>query len=218
MLSMTLSFALFLISGLLALLYLAGWPPRRLAVARMAVKAGSVLLLAIIAFLMGGSWLLIAALAFGALGDAFLVHDGKPAFIGGLASFLIAHIIYAALFLTAGSPISLFESPLQTVLPVLLVTAACLLLRMVWEGARGLHLPVILYALAILGMTFAALATGRPGLITGALLFFASDAVLALEKFRIAPDAPHRRLTAPFVWTSYYLAQLLILLAWSFGY
>jgi hypothetical protein len=44
---------LFLLSGLLALLYLAGWPPRRLLWARMAVKAGSILLLSIIALLAG---------------------------------------------------------------------------------------------------------------------------------------------------------------------
>jgi uncharacterized membrane protein YhhN len=145
------------------------------------------------------------------------VHDGKGAFIGGLSSFLVAHILYAGLFLTESSPVGLSEGPLSMVLPIALLALAAMLLRIVWEGARGLRLPVLLYTVAILAMTAAAFATGRAGVIAGALFFFASDAVLALEKFRIAPDAPVRKLTAPFVWTSYYLAQLVLLLAWSAG-
>lgn len=201
-------------SAFLALLYLAGWPPRQRLALRMAVKAGSVLLLALVAVLNGGPWLLALALAFGALGDAFLVWEGKIAFLGGLASFLAAHLLYALLFWSAGSSAAAMTGAWLSLALLALAAASGALLRLIWAGANGLRGPVLLYAAAILAMNLAALGTGRPAVMSGSLLFFASDAVLALEKFRLSPDAPVRRVTAPFVWSSYYLAQLLILLGW----
>lgn len=213
---MNLTTSFLLLSTVLAFLYLAGWPPRTQVPARMLVKAGSVLLLAAVAFLNGGPWLLVLALAFGSLGDAFLVHDGKASFIGGLASFLVAHLLYAGLFWTAAGGLAAGMSDKGALVPAsaCLFAAAGVLLRLIWSGAAGLRLPVVLYAAAIIAMTISALTTGRPAVIAGSLLFFASDAVLALEKFRLQKDAPVRRLSAPFVWASYYLAQLLILLGW----
>jgi uncharacterized membrane protein YhhN len=40
-------------------------------------------------------------LALSALGDAFLAHEGDAAFLGGLGSFLAAHILYAVLFIVS---------------------------------------------------------------------------------------------------------------------
>ena len=211
---MNLSSALLIASAFLAFLYLMGWPPRGQILPRMAVKAGSVLLLAIVAVVNGGPWLLVLALAFGSLGDAFLVHDGKGSFIGGLASFLVAHLLYAALFWSTASPVAGMPQWMIPLASVVLAGAAAVLLRLVWAGTAGLRIPVLLYAAAILAMTITALSTGRPAVMAGSLLFFASDAVLSLEKFRLAADAPVRRVSAPFVWASYYLAQLLILLGW----
>jgi uncharacterized membrane protein YhhN len=44
----------------------------------------------------------------------------------------------------------------------------------------------------------------------GAVLFLVSDFVLATELFRLPPDAPVRRITAPVVWWTYAAAQVLI--------
>lgn len=44
----------------------------------------------------------------------------------------------------------------------------------------------------------------------GAFLFLVSDGVLSAELFRLAPDAPARKITGPVVWWSYAAAQLLI--------
>jgi hypothetical protein len=50
----------------------------------------------------------------------------------------------------------------------------------------------------------------------GAFLFLVSDGVLSWEIFRLAPDAPVRRITAPVVWWTYAGAQWLIALGLMF--
>jgi uncharacterized membrane protein YhhN len=50
---------------------------------------------------------------------------------------------------------------------------------------------------------------GWPAML-GAALFVLSDLVLATELFRLPPDAPARRITAPVVWWTYAAAQVLI--------
>ncbi len=51
----------------------------------------------------------------------------------------------------------------------------------------------------------------------GALLFIVSDGVLSAEFFRMAPDAPARRITAPIVWWTYAGGQGLIALGLVLG-
>ena len=70
--------------------------------ARSAAKTLAVAMLAVLALMQGGPLLLVAALALSAVGDAFLSRDGEKAFLGGLASFLLAHILYVPLFLQSG--------------------------------------------------------------------------------------------------------------------
>ncbi len=51
----------------------------------------------------------------------------------------------------------------------------------------------------------------------GAALFVISDGVLAGELFKLAPDAPARRITSPIVWWTYYAAQCLLALGIILG-
>lgn len=51
----------------------------------------------------------------------------------------------------------------------------------------------------------------------GALLFIVSDGVLSAEFFRMEPDAPARRITAPVVWWTYAGGQALIALGLTLG-
>ena len=73
-----------------------------------------------------------------------------------------------------------------------------------------LLVPVIVYALVLAVMASSALLAelGNPLAAIGALLFVASDAMLAIAKFR-GPFAGHD----PLIWITYYLAQALIFLA-----
>ncbi len=70
---------------------------------RSAVKTLAVALLAVLAFVENGPLLLVRrAGARARCGDAFLSRDGDRAFLAGLASFLVAHLVYIALFLCSG--------------------------------------------------------------------------------------------------------------------
>ncbi|MEQ8481226.1 MAG: lysoplasmalogenase family protein [Hoeflea sp.] len=174
---------------------------------RTSAKTISVLALAGVAGLGGGPALLIAALLLSSMGDAFLAHEGDVAFLGGLGSFMLAHVLYVVLFLSLAPEMTIAD------LPGLIAVAAFALgigTAMV-RRAGTLAFPVALYVLAIAGMGAGGVLLG--GLVlAGAALFMASDAILGSEKFLIAENSSVRRLTAPAVWILYYFAQVLITL------
>jgi uncharacterized membrane protein YhhN len=71
----------------------------------------------------------------------------------------------------------------------------------------------MIYAGTISAMAIAAMWlpwVGWPAMI-GAVSFLVSDLVLAAELFRLPPDTPARRWTAPIVWWTYAAAQALII-------
>jgi len=128
-------------------------------------------------------WVLIA-LALSMLGDICLMFEGDGWFMGGLGSFLLAHVGFIVAFLKG---VSLAWPPAWTLLPLAYGLGLCAWLL---PRAGALRIPVALYCLVLLGMTLAAalrLQTlgGRPALlaVAGALLFVVSDSALALRKF-----------------------------------
>jgi uncharacterized membrane protein YhhN len=180
---------------------------------RSAVKTLAVALLAALGFVQGGPLLLIAALALSALGDAFLSRDGEKAFLGGLASFLAAHLAYIALFWLAGAGLEPLSQPWRGALAVVMAAFAATMLFMLWRRVGpDLRLPVAAYAAAILGMGISALTLDNVWVIMGAVLFMASDGLLAAEKFLVAAISPHREWMRYAVWALYYAAQLMITL------
>ena len=85
---------------------------------------------------------------------------------------------------------------------------------LIWMGPKlgWMALGVVPYAIAITGMACMAMWmpwAGWPAIV-GAISFLVSDFVLAAELFRLPPDAPQRRITAPVVWWTYVAAQVLI--------
>lgn len=120
---------------------------------------------------------LVASLA----GDVFLV-DEERCFLPGLASFLVAHLLYVAAFLRGAE--------LAAAAPY----AACYLLvgavlcGLLWPRLGKLRVPVLAYALVLSAMCAAAWARGRtdgsPLAPIGATLFYLSDGVLAVNRFR----------------------------------
>lgn len=203
-----------ILSALAAILYLfargrpAGWR-------RTVIKTAAVALLAVLAAIEGGPWLLIAGLALSAAGDAFLAHDGEKAFLGGLASFLAAHVAYVALFVMAGGGIEIVAvQPWRLVLPaIVLAGTGLLLVRLLPAVPAGMRTPVTVYIAAILAIMVAAATVPAPIVMIGAALFVASDAVLAVEKFLLAEGSRHHAWTGPAVWVLYYAAQAIIALA-----
>ncbi|RRI04904.1 lysoplasmalogenase [Mesorhizobium tamadayense] len=182
--------------------------------ARSAAKTLAVALLAALAVMQGGPLLLVAALALSAAGDAFLSQDGEKAFLGGLASFLAAHIAYVALFLEAGGGIGLLTAEpwrvaIALALAVFVIGMLAALRRRVGPPLR---IPIAVYVAAILAMGISALTTFYPWVIIGAVLFVASDGLLAAERFLFAAISPHRVWMRYAAWVLYYAAQLAITL------
>lgn len=125
----------------------------------------------------------VVALAFSLAGDVFLMLEGR--FVAGLASFLVGHLAYIAGFWlgpVAGS------GPVELAVALLIPgLAAAALGPRILAGARAhdarLTLPVANYLAVIGAMVGSALLTRQPIAIAGALLFFASDAMIGWRNF-----------------------------------
>lgn len=181
---------------------------------RTAAKTGSIGLVAVLAAVEGGPLLLIAALLLSAAGDALLAQESEGAFLGGLGFFLAAHLAYVALFATLGGGVDILSvQPWRLALPVLVTLAALPLMIRVVAAAGALRWPVAAYAAVILAMMWSAASVPAPLVMIGAALFVASDAILACEKFLIAPHSPRRASSGPAVWILYWTAQIAIALA-----
>jgi len=193
-----------------------GMPP---SLARSAAKALAVAMLAVLSALQGGPLLLVAALALSAVGDAFLSRDGEKAFLGGLASFLVSHIVYIALFLRSGGGLGLLGAePWRGAIALALAVFAIVMLAALWRRVGpGLRAPIAIYVVAILAMGMAALTTNSAWVIGGAVLFFASNELPTTEKFLVAAISPHRAWMRLAVWVLYYAAQLAITLGFLLG-
>ncbi|MCU0803940.1 MAG: lysoplasmalogenase [Burkholderiales bacterium] len=157
-------------------------------------------------------WAIVVGLLFSLAGDVFLMlpHDR---FIAGLVAFLFAHIAYIAAF-TVGVPLG--TAP-WILLPVALVAAV--ILRMLWPNLGRLAIPVTVYVIVIVVMTWTAAAravalpsTATALAATGAALFLASDAILALNRFG-KPFRAGRALNL----ATYFAGQWLIALSVALG-
>ena len=182
--------------------------------ARSAAKTLAVGMLAVLAFMQGGPLLLAAALALSAVGDAFLSRDGEKAFLGGLASFLAAHILYVPLFLRSGGGLDVLGTETWRGAVALAMAAfVVIMLAALWRRVGpALRVPIAVYVAAILAMGISALTLDSPWVIGGAVMFMASDGLLAAEKFLVPAIAPYRASIRYAVWVLYYAAQLAITL------
>ncbi|CDX38271.1 conserved membrane hypothetical protein [Mesorhizobium sp. ORS 3359] len=180
---------------------------------RTAAKTLAVALLAVLAAMQGGPLLLVAALGLSAIGDAFLSRDGDKAFLGGLASFLASHIAYVALFSQAGGGLGLLSAESwRGVIALAMAEFSIVMLAALWRCVGPqLRIPIAVYVAAILAMGISAL-TGSAWVIAGAVLFIASDGLLATERFLLAAISPQRLWMRYAVWVLYYAAQLAITL------
>ena len=202
-----------ILSAAAALLYLAV-QGREPSLRRSLVKTAAVALLALLAFLQGGPLLLVVALALSAAGDAFLSRDGERAFLAGLASFLAAHLAYVALFASIGGGMEILTwQPWRLAIVAVAALGAIALMRLLLPVAGPrLRVPLALYAGAILAMMLAAATVPSPVIVIGAMLFVASDSLLAIGRFLLPAQSRFRLPLGAAVWIFYYLAQAAITL------
>ena len=121
-------------------------------------------------------------------GDVALMLKSKRAFLVGLVLFLLAQITYSVAFTLWNG----FHPQDLVSAAVLLVLAIAIYLYL-WPGLNGMQGPVIFYILAICFMVNRAISTffGDTFTLTqawllsvGATLFWLSDLVLAVNRFR----------------------------------
>lgn len=181
-------------------------------------KTLSILLLAVAGFRRYA--LLGAALTVSAVGD-FLLGVSRLGGLGpdtlfllGLSAFLIAHLLYIALFrafLSTRIPPPR-AARVTGILAIVILLGA--LLSRIYGTLGGLRIPVILYAAVISAMGVCAMLAEIPSPLAaiGALLFIASDSLIALEKFSTAIPAG-----GVLIWVTYYGAQLSLTRAFENG-
>ena len=207
----------FLISLVLALV---DW----VAVARRQKRLEYVFKPATLVAVLVGAWLLtrgphdawqacffLPGLAFSLAGDVFLMLPGERFFLPGLVAFLLGHICTIV-----GLNPTLPRWPAVAILVVVAVIGATLYRSIASglhrQGQTALRVPVALYSLVLSLMLSSAWATlfrpewtsPRQGLIiAGASLFFASDAMLAWDRF-VTPSSRLHLL----VIVTYHLGQM----------
>lgn len=182
--------------------------------ARTLLKVSGVLILAGIAFAAGGPWLLWGALIASAVGDAFLAGKPERWLLPGMAAFFLAHVFYVVLFWQLGEAGEGWNLPVKIAQTALVVAGAFYIRWLVpWIG-KPMRLPVILYGAVILMMGAAAIAL--PGafwpVTIGALMFIASDSILAHQLFCRPAEAPPNKLASYAVWFLYFFGQAAIML------
>ena len=158
-------------------------------------------------------WAVAAGLLFSTAGDVFLMLP-RDRFVAGLASFLVAHLCYVWAF---GIGVSFAGKPLLW-LPYF--AAGGMVVALIWPGLKpALRAPVTLYVIVIAVMAGQAAERWQVlgsavalAAAIGAGLFVASDAVLAIDRFRW-----HFRAARAVTLATYWTAQLLIALSVSAG-
>ncbi|TNF65023.1 MAG: lysoplasmalogenase [Rhodobacteraceae bacterium] len=205
------------LGALFALIYAAVFCHRPASWPKTLVKAVPMLAFAAAGMVNFADPLVIAALVLSAIGDVALSREGQRAFLSGLVAFALAHLLYVILFMglrpdDAGG------------LPPLLPTLALLALALsteIWltPHAGALRGAVRVYVLLITAMGLAALSLpeGRGLAVLGALAFILSDAILALQRFRMADTSRWQVPASVALWLLYAGGQAAILLGAGFA-
>ena len=157
-------------------------------------------------------WWYLAAIVASLAGDVFLMlpetaMDPEPAFVAGLGSFLVAHLLYVIGMIILG----VSGGALAVGAAVALVVIATVGRRVVIGAKatdRRLFAPVMAYVAVIAVMIATSFGTGIVVGIVGALLFGLSDSVIGWTRF--LRDFPHSRVL---VMVTYHLGQVGLVLA-----
>lgn len=141
-------------------------------------------------------------LTFSVIGD-MLLETSNTLFIYGLLAFLLAHITYFTAFLKRNHQIAL--------IPLLLLSSYGIALYwLMFQGLNDMAIPVIIYIIAIVLMSWRAVAQRNFDSYaiyasTGAIFFLISDSLIGINKFYVEIHD-----TRWLIMITYWLAQILI--------
>lgn len=152
--------------------------------------------------------LILAALAFSWLGDALLLSRKTRVFLFGIASFLLAHVVFSLAFANRPFNITALIAGFTAMSVIGIVVMGWL-----WRHlARFYRIAVSAYVLAIVAMCSFAIAvsaaSGNWILAAGAVAFAASDISVARDRF-VSPGFINRAWGLPL----YYAAQITLALS-----
>jgi len=183
---------------------------------KLTIKAKLLASLSFVAFAWTlGAWqssygqLIFIGLLFSLVGDVMLAMKGRSHyFIFGIGSFLLAHLVYTAAFLSTGfnvAQLPLIRLLVMALLVLLIITG--LWLKPHLQGSLRVAVPVYLAAIGVMLIT--AWGSMAPQawiwIISGASLFAVSDLFVARQRF-IKADICNRIIGLPM----YYVAQILL--------
>lgn len=150
--------------------------------------------------------LVIAGLVLSCAGDVCLMFEGNRWFIGGLSSFLLAHVVFVAAYLTG------IEAQTPPAWTAAFLIYGVALFGWLLPKTGALKLPVMVYGAVLMSMAIAASLRwvqlpGTASLLAmlGAAIFVLSDSALAVRKF----NGPYRGAQA-LILSTYWLAIGLI--------
>ncbi|WP_440069236.1 lysoplasmalogenase [Tenacibaculum discolor] len=159
------------------------------------------------------SFWLLSALFFSFWGDVFLL-DKANFFVFGLASFLVAHVVYIKIttsFLYKDSAVRILTSAI----PFVLLFVG--LLGLIYNNLGDMLLPVIVYGVAISTFGTAALlnyrqqkTTANTWLLLGAILFIASDSLIALNNFYMSKPLFNIAIIVLYIVSQYLIVKAII--------
>lgn len=182
-------------------------------VGRVVAKLGASTCFVLVAVALGAltstyGKLILGALVLGWLGDALLLSRAPMAFMGGLALFLLSHVLFAVAFLSGALSVQAMVGAAL----VAMLFGAGVLRWLIPHAPQEFKGPVLAYVVVILFMCVTAaghaFASQRWAVLVGALLFTASDLSVARDRF--VQEGFFNRLWG---WPTYFVAQLV--LAWT---
>lgn len=151
------------------------------------------------------AWVIVG-LVFSLAGDVFLMLPTER-FVSGLASFFVAHVAYIVAFALRA------DSATGAVIGVVVAAASLAVIgRPIVAAVRrdqpALVGPVIAYMAVISAMVVVGFADATTWVVAGAVFFFASDGILATNKF--ARRVPGARFA---IMSTYHAAQFCFVVA-----
>jgi uncharacterized membrane protein YhhN len=149
----------------------------------------------------------VVALVLALAGDVFLMLP-QDLFLPGLGAFLLAHVAYVVGFTLAGLSIAGLAIGLAVAAAVC-ATVGRRLVAGVRAREPGMGAPVVAYMGVISTMVLCAWGTGDALAVAGALLFYASDALIGWGRF-----VSERRIGGDLgVIVTYHVGQILLVLS-----
>ena len=153
----------------------------------------------------------MAALVFSWAGDVFLISSDW--FVAGLVSFLIAHVFYIIAYQKTGAA----SGELKPLDIIKFVLYGVVLIWVIYPGLDDLLVPVLIYALVLLGMGVwahkrrgATPASSFKPVAAGAILFALSDGLIAVNKFAFEIPAERILIMSIYMTAQYLIVQGLI--------